>query len=266
MSASAEVADLISPLRARPGASAVLSDIDGTLAPIVQDPEAAAVPEPAREVLRELAARYALVGCLSGRRAGEARRLVGLDELAYAGNHGFELLMPGEADPRLDPVLHGREHQARAFAEGLERDRLAMAGLRVEDKGPIQAFHWRGSADEAAARARAEEVAALAEARGLVPRWGRKVLEVRAIGGIDKGSVVARLLDGEVENAFYGGDDITDVDAFRALARMRSSGRLLHSVCVGVASGEAPQELAEHADLLVDGPEGYLEVLRALAA
>jgi trehalose 6-phosphate phosphatase len=103
----------LAPLRQRPEASAILSDIDGTLAPIVRDPDAATVPADAREVLRALAERYALVGCLSGRSALEARRIVGLDQLAYAGNHGFEMLVPGAEEPALDAAVLGRESIAR---------------------------------------------------------------------------------------------------------------------------------------------------------
>src|ERR1051326_2744916 len=82
---------LVETLRAAPQRTAVLTDVDGTLAPIVERPEQAAVPARARELLEALGERYALVGCISGRRAVEARRLVGIEGIAYAGNHGFEL-------------------------------------------------------------------------------------------------------------------------------------------------------------------------------
>jgi trehalose 6-phosphate phosphatase len=262
---SAQVAELVAPLRERPDASAILSDIDGTLAPIVQDPSAAAVPDDARVVLAALAERYALVGCLSGRGALEARRIVGLRQLAYAGNHGFELLAPGADAPVLDSSVEGREVLARAFAEELDAEEVRDAGVRREDKGPIQAFHWRGAPDEARARAGADEIAALAEAQGLVPRWGRKVLEVRPIAGIDKGSATVRLLEeASARNAFYGGDDVTDLDAFRTLGSMRSSGLLDAAVCVGIASEEGPAEISARADFVAAGPQEYLEILRAL--
>src|SRR4051812_11971624 len=162
---ASQVAELIAPLRERPEASAVLSDVDGTLAPIVQDPGAAAVPDDAREVLAALSERYALVGCLSGRGALEARRIVGLSELAYAGNHGFELLAPGADQPVLDETVRGREDRAREFADSLDAAWLEAVGVRREDKGPIQAFHWRGAPGETAAQMRAKEVAALAQGR-----------------------------------------------------------------------------------------------------
>src|SRR5688572_3298536 len=98
-SITAELRARLEPLRAAPSSSAILCDLDGTLAPIVARPEDSAVPDETREVLRSLAGTYALVGIVSGRRALEARRLVGIDELTYSGNHGFELLAPGAEAP-----------------------------------------------------------------------------------------------------------------------------------------------------------------------
>ncbi|MGH2981767.1 MAG: trehalose-phosphatase, partial [Solirubrobacterales bacterium] len=146
-----ELGTLIAPLLEDPSSAAVLTDIDGTLAPIAQDPQQVAVPDGARAALAELSGRYPVVGCISGRRATEARELVGVDGIAYAGNHGLELLLPGDSDPRIDPSLRDREDSAARFLSDLDGDGLAAAGLRAEDKGPIQALHWRGCDDERAA-------------------------------------------------------------------------------------------------------------------
>jgi trehalose 6-phosphate phosphatase len=257
---------LLAPLRDEPGRSAILTDVDGTLAPIVERAEEAAVPAAAREALAALSERYALVGCISGRRAEEARRLVGLDSLAYAGNHGLELLMPGEEAPRPDPSVAGREREAVDFLAGVENGRLEAAGLRQEDKGPIQALHWRGSADEAAAESRAHEIAIEAGKAGLEPRWGRKVLELRPVGGGGKDGAVASLLaDEDLDRAAYAGDDRTDLDAFRRLRELTDEGRLSAAVCVGVLSPEGPAELAEECDVTVAGLEGWLAILEWLA-
>src|SRR3954452_775157 len=169
----ADWATALAPLREVPECAAILTDVDGTLAPIVERAEEAAVPAASREVLAALSDRYALVGCISGRRAEDARRLVGLDSLAYAGNHGLELLLPGERTPRPDPSIAGREGEATEFLATVD-GRVEAAGLRLEDKGPIQALHWRGSEDEAAAQSRAHEIANAAGRAGLQPRWGRK--------------------------------------------------------------------------------------------
>jgi trehalose 6-phosphate phosphatase len=256
----------IEPLRADPSRAAILTDVDGTLAPIAERPEQAAVPARASELLARLSERYGLVACISGRRALEARRLVGVDRLAYAGNHGLELLLPGASGPELDPALAGQEDVAAEFVASLDPGTLAAAGLRLEDKGPIQSLHWRGAADERGAEARAHEIAAEAGKANLEPRWGRKVLELRPPDGGGKDAAVAALLaDGEIRAAIYAGDDRTDLDAFRRLRELRGEGRLEAAICVGVVSPEAPPELAEECDLSVDGPEGWLALLEELA-
>ncbi len=257
---------LLAPLLADPSSAAVLSDVDGTLAPIVQEPSQVAVPDGARAALAELSGRFAVVGCISGRRAADAREVVGVDGIAYAGNHGLELLLPGDEEPRLDPSLQDRERAVADFLETIDGDELITVGLRSEDKGPIQALHWRGADDERAAESRAREIAIEAGREGLEPRWGRKVLELRPAGGGGKEAAVgAMLAEDGVSAAIYGGDDRTDLDAFRRLHDLRDQGRLEAAVCVGVSSPEAPAELAELADLTVDGPAGWLTVLRALA-
>lgn len=260
------LAALIAPLRGRPDRSAILTDIDGTIAPIVHDASKAGVPDHTRELLRRLAGRYALVGCLSGRRAQDARRVVGLDELFYSGNHGMELLMPGDAEVRPDPSLDGHEDDARRFVDALDRSELARAGIRIEDKGPIIGLHWRGAPTEEAAESLAHKIASKAESQGLVSHQGKKVLEIRPNVPINKGIAVAALIPARpVRAALYGGDDRTDVDAFMALRALHDQGELETAVCIAVGSDESPPEISEAADLTVPGPQGFVRVLEALA-
>jgi trehalose 6-phosphate phosphatase len=266
---------LIAPLREHPKQSAVLTDVDGTIAPIVSEPADAAVPEKTRQILRRLAERYALVGCLSGRRALDARRVVGLDELAYAGNHGFELLLPGEDEVRPDPSLDGHEADAPRFVAGIDRSELERVGIRTEDKGAIVALHWRGAPNEGAAESLAEEIASEAERQGLVPHRGRKVFEIRPKVAINKGIAVAALIQtysaatntaaGPIDAALYCGDDRTDLDAFAALRTLAEHGELQTAVCIAVASDESPPEISRAADQTVPGPEGFVPVLETLA-
>ncbi|MFT3864089.1 MAG: trehalose-phosphatase [Solirubrobacterales bacterium] len=257
---------LLEPLRADPARAAVLTDFDGTLAPIVERAEDAALPDGAREILERLIDRYGLVGAVSGRRAADVRGRIGLDGVAYAGNHGLELMLPGESEPRPDPSLDGREREAAEFVATVEAGRFDETGLWVEDKGPIQAIHWRGAADDARAEATAREIAVDAGRAGLEPRWGRKVLELRPVGGGGKDAAVASLLAGDgLDRVVFAGDDRTDVDAFRRLAELHEAGELIAAVRVGVLSAEAPPEIAEESDVTVEGPAGWLEMLGWLA-
>ena len=252
-------------LRSDPAAAALLLDVDGTLAPIVEDHDAARVPPETVAVLAELAARYLLVACISGRHALDARRIVGLDELVYAGNHGFELLMPGDTETSLDPRVGENAQLAAEFTSGLDRDSLAQLGIRLEDKGPIHAIHWRGAPDIEHAEARAEEVAEQAEIAGLDARRGRLVLELRPKVPVDKGAAVRRLVEtAGASIAMYAGDDRTDLDAFAGLRQLVAEGMLREAVCVGVASDEGPAEIQREADVVVDSPEALLDLLREL--
>jgi len=224
-----------------PDRAAILLDVDGTLAPIVQRPDAAAVPEEARREVGRLVGRYALVACISGRTGEDARRLVGVDGVRYVGSHGLELAP--EADRWRDEI--------HRFAAGVD--------WPVEDKGLTVSFHYREAEDEEAALEELEEVAERARAVGLVPRFGRKVLEIRPPVEADKGTAVTQLLrEAGLERALYAGDDTTDVDAFRALDGLELGVR------VAVSSDEAPSDLVESADIVVESPAELLTVLRRL--
>lgn len=261
----APLLDAIAPLRADPTRAAVLLDVDGTLAPIVRHADDAHVPEPTRAPLIEVAKRYRVVACVSGRRAAVARRIVSLGSIAYVGNHGSELLRAGARDVEVEPDVAAYGRRVRAFAERAWTDELHRLRVRAEDKDVIAAFHWRGAPDEAAAEAAVRDLAAEAEAQGFAIHWGRKVLEVRPPVAIDKGRGIQRLLrSADVDAALYVGDDRTDLDAFRGLREEAASGRLQTAVCIGVRSEETPEELEREADLLVDGPRGVRDLLQAL--
>jgi trehalose 6-phosphate phosphatase len=256
--------DLLAPLRAAPDRSAIALDVDGTLAPVVPRPQDASAPAGIREVLIELQARYALVACISGRRAEDARRVVGIDSLDYVGNHGLERLRPNSTRAETQPEAEPWRDQVRSFATSSYGTELRDAGVTLEDKDVIWSFHWREAHDEGEARAALEQIAAATQSKGLVSHWGRKVLEIRPPLPFDKGSALERLLDDRIDLALYAGDDRTDLDAFKKLRGLRSSGRLSYAVCVGVVSDEGPPEIAAQVDLTVEGAPGVRQLLVSL--
>ena len=167
---------LVARLAAEPRLAAVLLDVDGVLAPIVERPEDAAVPPETRAELERLTTRYGLVACVSGRTSTDAARIVGVDGIRFVGSHGLEL----------DP-------EAAAWRDRL-RDFAATVDWPVEDKGLTVSYHYRDAGDEAAAVARLEVVAERARAAGLKARFGRKVLELVPPVEAHKGTAVRALL------------------------------------------------------------------------
>ena len=268
VSPAATLVEALEPLRSEPARAAVLLDIDGTLAPIVRHAADAHVPEATRTLLIEIAKRYGVVGCVSGRRATTARQIVAIGTIAYVGNHGGELLRPGTTRPELDPEVAAWTERVRQFAARAYTAEHQRIRVRSEDKDAIAAFHWRGAPDEAAAAAAVGEIARRALQEGLAVHWGRKVLEVRPPVDLDKGLGIAALLKSppgpSVATALYVGDDTTDLDAFRGLRSLVKAGALTTAICAAVSSDEAPPELAAEADLLIDGTGGVRGLLEAL--
>ncbi len=234
--------DVLAALASDPGRAAILLDVDGVLAPIVDVPADARVPGETREELRRLHGRYALVGCISGRSGADARRVVGVEELVYVGEHGLEL-----------------EPDAVAWSGRLQQFAATVDWEDVERKPLTISFHYRRAPDEQEALTMLEAVATRARSEGMVARFGRKVLELRPPVAAHKGTAVVHLLaERGLRRALYAGDDTTDLDAFAAV------GALELGVRVAVASAEGPAELRGAADVVVGGPAELVELLRRL--
>ncbi len=266
---SALLSEALAPLRANPERAAIMLDIDGTLAPIVENAADAHVPETTRQLLIAIANRYGLVACVSGRRASEARAMVSIGSITYLGSHGAEMLRAGWTEAVLDKNVEDWVRRMHEFGRESDTADMRKRRVRLEDKGAIVAFHWRGARDEDDARAAIDAIAERAQAAGLRTHWGRKVLEVRPPVKIDKGAGIISFLEeaGEnIDSALYVGDDSTDLDAFRALGELMREGKLTRVVRIGVGSDEGPSAITGEADLVVDGPEGVRRLLSMLAA
>ncbi len=263
---SGSLDDRLQPLKDDPERSAVLLDVDGVLAPIVQHPDDAHMPETTRRPLIEVAKRYGVVACVSGRRASDARRVVSLGSIAYLGSHGSEILRPGSIAPEMDRELQAWTRRVQNFAREAYTEELRRLRVRLEDKEAIAALHWRDVPDEEQAEAGVRAVAEAGEKAGFNAHWGRKVLEIRPPVRIDKGAGIVTLLrDTDLAAALYVGDDTTDLDAFRGLTELVELGSLKYALRVGVRSGEeTPSALEEEADVMVDGTDGVRDLLRML--
>ena len=248
-------------------------DFDGTLAPIVDDPEQAHIHPDAGAVLVDLAGEVAAVAVITGRPARQALDLGGLEAVGNAiGDTGKELYLFGQygnerwsstrrriISPRPPPGL-------ATFLRDLPRTLRGAdaADAWVEDKGLAHAVHTRRMADPDAAFDRLlPPLRELAARNGLVLEPGRHVIEVRA-PGMDKGKAVEALVDEAGAGAFlFAGDDLGDVDAFEAVATLAKDG--LPTLLVCSASSEE-SALVALADVVVHGPDGVLELLRRFTA
>ena len=241
---------------------ALATDFDGTISEIAPSPELAVVSPRCRGLLAEFAERLPLVAVLSGRSAADAQRLVGLPRVVYLGNHGLERWESGET--LVDPSVC-RDLAAIASVLEAAREQLNLHGLRFEEKGSGASIHYRLTSDPATARDQViSALHALTAGTELKVIEGRRVVELRPSSQVDKGTALFDLLVSyPVKGAIYVGDDRTDLDAFAGLRRWQhhAGGRTL---AVAVASPEMPRGLQNEADLVVDGVEGWADLMDAL--
>jgi trehalose 6-phosphate phosphatase len=250
-------------LVASPGTAGILTDFDGTLAPIVGDPAAARPLAGAVDVLHGLARRYARVAVVSGRPAGFLAGHLGLADrhagsaLLAVGLYGLETATGDEVSSH--PAAEQWRPVVAATAELAEEQ--APPGVLVERKGISVTLHYRANPQaEAWCRHWAAEQAART---GLVLHPARMSEELRPPVAVDKGTVVAGLAAG-LDAVCFLGDDLGDLPAFAALEQLESTKEGFTAVAVAVRSSEAPDELLDRADLVVDGPLGALSALRSL--
>jgi trehalose-phosphatase len=251
----------------------VVSDFDGTLSRIVNDPWGAEILPLGRRALRALAVLPGVhVVVLSGRTAGDVAARVRVGGVTYLGNHGMErgfVARRGRPE-RLRTISDDASHEAIHMAERLADDlpRLVpQPWLTVERKPPAVAFHFRAAADVDEAsrlvRAAADEL----DPDGVLERFpGRRVLELRPFGAVAKGEALTSLVE-ELKPAsvFLLGDDVSDAMAFRALRSLRAAGRT-DGVAVAIqARAEVPAEVLASADIVLASPADATRFLSALS-
>ncbi|MDX2594147.1 MULTISPECIES: trehalose-phosphatase [Streptomyces] len=261
--------DGLAALLARPRTAVIGLDFDGTLAPIVADPEQARAHPEAVPALAALAPRVASVAVVTGRPAEVAVRhggfadVPGLEHLVVLGHYGAERWQAATGELTAPPP-HPGVAAVRAELPGLLERVGAGQGTWIEEKGRAVAVHTRRAQDpQAAFDALRAPLTDLATRHGLIVEPGRLVLELRP-PGMDKGVALLDHVRATGAGAvLYAGDDLGDLPAFAAVEKLRSDGVPGLLVCSGSAE---VTELAERADIVVDGPEGVVALLRGLAA
>lgn len=251
-----------------PAATALLCDIDGTIAPIAPRPSEARVPARFRDLLADLVPRLGLVAFVTGRALADGRRMIPLDGAAYVGTHGLETMGP-------DGILHvepaaeryvDRIHEVRTdAARDLDCEAL---GIVLEDKRTVLALHYRLAPNAAETRHQIlTRVIEPARARGLAIATGHYSYEVRPPVSFSKGASVQRLLAADDYLAvMFCGDDLTDVTAFTAIREWREDDARRHACALAAVTEETPGPVLDAADVLVRATPGVQEALSRLRA
>ena len=252
---------------ADPSRVALVSDFDGVLAELTDDPADAVMVEGMRAALTELGARGVRRAVLTGRRSRDVAALTRLEDIAHCGHYGAELLAPGGTEIDV-PEEWARWTKPVADLGAASFDaRLRELGVVLDNAGGgIASFHYRHASDEAAALLRLREIAATAEDQGMAVLWGTGLMEIRPPVTMTKREGMHRLLDGDTYDVVvYIGDTRPDIDGFRALREMVDGGRAGTAICVGVRSSYTPPELEAASDVMVDGVAGVEALLGGAA-
>ncbi len=249
--------------RASPTSAGIFADFDGTLSEIAILPHDARPLEGTVDLLNDLGRHFALVAIVSGRSAIQLAEWLG-PEVEIWGTHGAEFAHGGSITVT-DRAARYEELMGRVRDEAAqELQRLGIDGVVLEDKRIMIGLHFRAAADVEAARAALDQLAQdLAERHGLLRAGGRLAFELRPPEEFSKAAVVLeRARASALDAAMFIGDDRVDLPAFDALDLLADEG--MKTARIAVSSDEAPPELLERADIVVDNPRAALDLLRGL--
>lgn len=264
---TADGADAMAAVRRDPAGTLLALDFDGTLAPIVDNPDDARADPRAVTALGRLGPIFARIAIVTGRPAEVALRLgqfaavPGLESMSILGQYGAERWDAPDGPTVAPPPPAAVGEAERALPDLL--DRLGLGDLRVEHKSRSIVLHTRGRADPAADLAALDgPVRRLAARHGLLVEPGKSVIEIRS-DETDKG-IALRALQRETSarQVIFAGDDLGDLPAYDAVDTMRSEG--IPGLLVASASHEQ-DALVARSDLVLPGPAAVAAWLGSLA-
>ncbi len=226
----------------------LLTDLDGTLSELVSNPEDSVVSPQIRDPLAALCRKLHLVAIVTGRSALQARRIVAIDDLLYVGNHGLE---QWEREELSVPASVQTHLQTLGELRLSLQSKLAIPGVSFEDKGVSFAIHYRNASDPEEAGWQVQEAVEREGGEAFRQVGGKMVVNILPPVDLTKGTAVLDLAELQsLESLVYIGDDVTDLDAFRAVDRLVKEGRC-EGLKIGVVGEDSPREVADESDYIL---------------
>ena len=241
----------------------LITDVDGTISKTAPTPQEAEVSLPCRQYLSTLCHHLALVAAISGRPAIEAKNMIKIDRLVYIGNHGLERWSEGHSE--LKKGVKAYLKVIKAVIEELT-PLLPIEGIRIENKGITATTHYRLCPNpELAERNILAALEDSSQAKRLQIMPGKMSINLLPPLAVNKGTTVLELIqEYSLQGGIYMGDEITDIDAFRAI----------HTACrdldfqgfaIGITSQEMPERLVAEADFTLNGVNDVERFLKWLS-
>ena len=229
----------------------LITDVDGTISKTAPTPEKARVTPLCRRYLSQLCPRIALVATISGRPAAQVREMVGIDGIVYIGNHGLERWQGGHT--KLSARVKGYPKIIRTTTKELT-PLLVQPGIRIESKGVSATIHYRLTPDhELAQREILKVVKDLTQISKLRIMTGKMSVNLLPDIEINKGTATLELINEyHLSGAIYLGDEVTDLDAFRAIHTARRNLEF-RGLAIGITGPETPEILTAEADFTLNG-------------
>lgn len=245
------------------GRFGLFTDVDGTISPVAPTPAEASVSPECRRYLSILSHRLTLVAAVSGRALDDVRQMVGLDGLVYIGNHGLEQWVAGRVELTQGAADFPRRIEAVSQELGTLLERK---GVFLENKGATATIHYRLCPEPE--RIEADLLEALAkssQAESFRIKPGKMCLNILPALKVDKGTATGELIRRfKLESAVYMGDDITDLDAFRAIKEAAQKPDF-RGFAVAVTGRETVPQLKGQADFTLKGVAEVERFLRWLS-
>lgn len=260
MSLHAVASKIVEVLEHKP--AGLFSDFDGVLSEIAPVPDAAIAYPGAAEAIERIAANVDAAGVITGRAVDDIAARLSIDELSVVGNHGLEWSEKGSRhDHEAGTAAIGAVAKVLDEVENALAGQMDISNMIWENKRLSGTIHFRNVADPAATeQLLLPIVQPLAAENGLRCTTGKMIVELRPLARVTKGTALAELIrKNDLQSAVFIGDDVTDVDGFRALHELRAQG--MRTLSVGVVTADAHPDIAAHSDVTVESVKEIVDVL-----